>query len=321
MNPINRKPAPKTENIFYGVDANNRQAVEEEYKRLKKQHRNVTILVIVVLIILGAIFFDFARVNMLGGKPIVAISKKVDNGTLFTGLGYKVLYCDDGNKYIGAELYKTCNEPDMKTFDHVVYEKIMEYGEKEKIIDKGTLTNFVINTIEFDENNPEGGSDYILDVSYTCSDSRNKCFRTPKEYNSTDNIKMYVRINKYNEVYSLLAFKDSGKYYDTIRNDYIEKVKAYFKDNELLVEDNLRSFSLSIIDTNGKYKFRGISYADSYLIKIVYNCNDNTNTCVKEFDNKDNEGDYANLSFFASMFLDENNNVMLVGPREYLDID
>lgn len=321
MNPINRKPAPKTENIFYGVDVNDKQAVEKEYARLKKQHRKMTVIVIIILAILGGIIFDFVRVNTLGGKPIVAISEKVENGTLFSGIGYKVLYCNDGSRYIGSVLYKTCSEPEMSTYTHVVYEKIMEYGDKKKIIDKKKLSNFVINNLEFDESNSEGGSDYLLDVTYTCSNGDNRCFKTPKEYIGTDNLKMYVRINKFNEVYDIVAFKNSGIYYDTLKADFQEKVKDYLIQNELIEEESLKDFRVSLTDTNGTYRYKGITYPDTYLIKIDYSCVDYGDSCVKVFDKKDYEGDYSNLSYYASLFLDDQNNVMIVGPREYLDMD
>lgn len=89
----------------------------------------------------------------------------------------------------------------------------------------------------------------------------------------------------------------------------------------MLEEANVNKFKLGLFSNNGKYKFRGNTYADSYLIEINYLCNDNSNTCVKPFDKKDYEGDYANLQFFASMFLNEDNEVVLVGNREYLDIE
>ncbi len=321
MNPINRKPAQQTENIFYGVDVNNKQAVMKEYKRLKQRHRFFTILSIVVLAFLGWIILDFVRVNTMGGKPMVAISKKVENGTLFQGIGYKVLYCDDGERYIASELYKSCSSVDTLTYSQVVYEKLMEYAEKKKIIDMGNLESFKINSLEADEDNDEGGKDYLLDVSFACKDGKNKCFKTGKEYNDPFNIKFYVKINKFNEVYKVLPFKDSGRYYEQLVYDYSEKVKNYLKENNMLVEENLRYYTLALVENNGKYKFRGITYADTYLIKIDYLCKENNDSCIKAFDKKDYEGDYSNLTFYASMFLNSENEVTLVGPREYLDID
>ena len=75
MNIVNKKPQ-QTKNVFYGVDVNDKQAVEKEYKRLQSQHRKITILVIIVLAFLGVVGFDFYRVNFIGGKPIFAVHKK-----------------------------------------------------------------------------------------------------------------------------------------------------------------------------------------------------------------------------------------------------
>jgi len=321
MNVIERKQKDTSRNEFYGVDINDKAAVEKEYQRLQKRHRKITILVIIVLAILGIIGFDFFRVNSVGGKPIFALSKKVDRGTLFTGLGYKVLYCENGDRYIGSVLYKTCEEPDMYTFKTIVYDKLVTYTEKNQKLDKNNLTTLVINTIEKDEENEEGGSDYILDVSYKCNDGSSKCFQLAKEYNDTNNNHFYIRINKYNEIYDIVTFKDKGMYYDRLVADYTTKVKQYMIQEGKLNENNLRNFYVSLVSNNGKYKFRDHVYADSYLIKINYICSDNTNTCVTPFDKKDIDGDYANLSFLSSMFLDSSNTVALIGPKEYLEIE
>ena len=56
------------------------------------------------------------------------------------------------------------------------------------------------------------------------------------------------------------------------------------------------------------------------MVEINYMCLDNGNECVHAVDKKDYEGDYSNLIFFASMFVDENGDVKLIGPREYLDL-
>ena len=50
MQPINKKPVETPENNFYGVDVNNRMAVEQEFTKLQGQHRMVTIVVIVLLL-------------------------------------------------------------------------------------------------------------------------------------------------------------------------------------------------------------------------------------------------------------------------------
>lgn len=319
MNIVNKKPQ-QTKNVFYGVDVTDKQAVEKEYKRLQRQHRRITILVIIVLAILGFIGLDFYRVNYVGGKPIFAISEKVEKGTLFKGLGYNVLYCENGERYIGSVLYKTCEDID-SSFTHIVYEKLIDYGIKSKIIDMNNLNKLEIINLEKDSDNEKDGSDYLLDITYDCKDGSSKCFKTGKEFNDLQNVKIYVSINRYNEIYQVLTFKNSGVYYDYLVELYTDKVKEYLKENQLLDEEDLAYFRLSFASNNGKYKFRGTTYADSYLIAINYSCNSDSDQCIKPFDKKDIDGDYANLVFYASLMLDSDGEVSLIGPREYLELD
>ena len=133
MKIVDKKVDEIPENKFYGVDVNNKQAVEQEFLRLKKQHKTVTIVVIVALLILGIIFFDFCRVNFMDAKPIFAVEEKVERGTLFSGLGYKVLYCNNGDRYVGSVLYKTCVEQDEVEFTNLIYEKLVNYLKDEKL--------------------------------------------------------------------------------------------------------------------------------------------------------------------------------------------
>lgn len=320
MRIIDKKPSETPDNIFYGVNVNNKEDVEKEFKRLKKKHKNVTIMVIVVLCILAIISFDFLRVNYGNGKPIFAIEEKVERGTLFTGLGYKVLYCNNGNKYIGSVLYQTCSLSDEITLTNMVYEKFVNYAVSQKIIDNNKLKDINITELLIDESNSEGGTDYLITLDYTCKNNNDKCFKTKKEYDTNKNIKLYVCINKYNEVYDIKYFKMSGEYYKQLNMEYTDKVKNYLIENNKIKEENLRYFKVELTENHGRYKFRGTVYADSYLIGIDYLCKDNSSTCVEAFDKKDLEEDYANLSFYASMFVDLENEVSLVGPREYLDL-
>ena len=320
MKIIDKKPMETPENVFYGIDVNNKVAVEKEFYRLKKQHRNVTIVVIVALLILGIFVFDFFRVNYFDAKPILAIEKKVKKGTLFTGLGYNVLYCKNGERYVGSVLYKTCEEPDMIEFSNLIYEKVVDYAVDKKILDKSNLKEFNFVTLTFDENNDKGGSDYLVNITYQCKNDSVTCFKTKKEFFSTENVNLYIRINKYNEVYDIIPFKTTGAYYKSLVESFTESAKLYLIENEKLDEVNLRSFKIKLTENYGKMKFRGTVYADSYLIEINYMCVDNGNECVKAVDKKDYEGDYSNLVFYASMFIDEEGNVSLIGPREYFDL-
>lgn len=320
MRIVDKKPMDTPENIFYGVDVNNKASVEQEFLRLKKRHRKITIAVVIILLILGILVFDFCRVNFFDAKPVFAIEKSVEEGTLFSGIGYKVLYCKNGERYVGSVLYKTCTEETEIDFTNYVYEKLVDYARENKLLDESKLTDFNVISYIVDGDNDEGGSDYLVNLSYTCKNDSVTCFKTDKEYYDANNVSLYVKINKYNEVYGIEYFKDTGVYYEYLVQQYTEKLKEYLINNEKLEEDNLRSFSIKLVDNNGKYKFRGITYADSYLIQVDYLCLDDGNTCVNAIDKKDNEGDFANLTFLASMFVDSEGNIALVGPREYLEL-
>lgn len=320
MKIIDKKPMETPENIFYGVDVNNKASVEKEFLRLKKRHRRITIAVVIILLILSVFVLDFCRVNFFEAKPVFAIEKSVEEGTLFSGIGYKVLYCKNGERYVGSVLYKTCTEETEIDFTNYVYEKLVDYARENKLLDESKLTDFNVVSYIVDGDNDEGGSDYLVNLSYSCKNDSVTCFKTDKEYYDTNNVNLYIKINKYNEVYGIEYFKDTGVYYEYLVQQYTEKLKEYLINNEKLEEDNLRSFSIKLIDNNGKYKFRGITYADSYLIQVDYLCLDDGNTCVNAIDKKDNEGDFANLTFLASMFLDSEGNIALVGPREYLEL-
>lgn len=320
MKIIDKKPAEISENVFYGVNIQDKQAVEREFLRLRKKHRNITIITVILLAIIGVFIVDFCRVNFFDAKPILAIPKKVENGTLFTGLGYEVLYCTNGDKYIGSVQFQTCGNTTSVDTTNFVYEQLMNYAREEKLLDEKKLDYLTINSVTLDGTNKQKGADYFVNLSYQCKNDSVTCFKTPMEYYDINNVNLYVRFNRYNEVYDIIHFKKSGIYYDSLVTEYTEKIKTYFIENEMYVEDNIREFKVNIIDNSGKFKFRNAVYADSYLIQINYLCLDNTNTCVKAIDNKDNEGDYANLSFYASMFVDSERNILLIGPREYLDL-
>ena len=320
MNIIDKKPRETPANYFYGVNVNDKEAVKEEYEKLRKRHKVITIVVIIAIAVFGVILFDFCRVNFMGSKPLFAVSKKVERGTLFQGIGYKVLYCSNGERYLGSVLYKACDEIDERTFTNVVYEKFVNYSIDNKTLDKDSLKELTINNLDYDEDNEEGGSDYLLDITFTCEDDGNKCLKTEKEYYDPNNIKLIIRINRYNEIYSVVPFKTSGANYDNLKKLYTDKAKEYMINNDLMDEDNTHSFSINLIENHGKYKFRGTTYADSYLAEINYNCNDHSNTCIKAIDDEDLEGDFSNLSFYMSVFIDEDDNVLLMGPKEYFEL-
>lgn len=320
MKYVDRKPSKASANYFYGVDVNDKVAVQNEFERLKKQHRIVTIVVIIALAILSIVFFDFLRVNYIGGKPIFAIENKVEHGTMFSGLGYKVLYCDNGERYTESVLYKSCGEIDQNKFSNVLYERLVEYSVDNKMIDKNNLEFLRVNNFLFDEYNDEGGSDYHVNVSFSCNDGTSNCFKTKKEFYDIKDADIYVRFNKFNEVYDIIYFKNSGEQYKKLSEIYEEKIKEYMINNNMINIENLRSYSIKLIENSGRYVFRDNVYPDSYLVEINYLCNDNGNSCVEPFDRQDQEGDFSNLSFYASVFVDMDDNVILVGPKEYLKL-
>ena len=319
MQPINKKPMETPENNFYGVDVNNKQAVEAEFDKLKKRHKVVTIVVIVSLLVLGFFIYDYIRVTELGGKPIFVIEEKVEEGTKFKGLGYEVLYCNNGERYVGPTVFKKCTDEGTTTIDNFVYKKFVDYVVETKMLDKNNLDTLEFNLVEYDGSNEKEGGDYHINLKYTCKNDK-KCLKLTKEYDNQDNINLYLRLNKYNEVYEIAYFKNSGKYYDSLVELYTTNLKTYLIENGKMDEANVRSFELELDDNYGMYKFRGTTYSDSYMVKITYMCLDNGNTCVHALDDNDLDGDYTNLMFYGSMFLDSEGKVLLFGPKEYFDL-
>lgn len=297
------------ENYFYGVDTNNRAAVEAEYLKLKKRHKIFTIVAVVVILILGLIFFDFYRVNNDGKKPMFAIKQRIDNGDKYVGIGYTAIYCDNGDTYIGA-LNKSCNPVDdgTLTFDQMFYNAFMVYAKDKDYIDESNFVKMDFVSVTFDETNKDGFSDYLVDITYVCSDTTANCFHIFKEVGNQNHIQLYVSLNNYNQVYDIKAFKNSGVYYDTLKANYKEKLINYMSVNGLLNKDNLRSFDIEIIDTYGKFNYNDVEYSDSYEVSVTYLCNDNSNTCVTPFEGEE----YSNFSFELAMLLDLEDNVSLV---------
>lgn len=319
MQPIDRKPAETPANNFYGVNVNDKDAVEKEFDRLRKRHIGTTILVIVMLFVFAFFIYDYIRVVELGGKPIFAIEEKVEQGTKLKGIGYEVLYCSNGERHVGPMVYKKCDSENFTTISNLVYKRFVDYAVKEKMLIKDNLDKLEFNLVEYDGKNEQGGADYHVNLKYSCKNDSN-CLKLVKEYESKDDVDLYVRFDKYNEVTDIVYFKEKGKYYDSLVELYTQKLRTYLIQNEKADEENVRSFKLVLVENHGKYKFRDVSYADSYLVKVTYLCNDNGNTCVHAFDDNDLEGDYVNLNFFGAMFLDKEDNVLLFGPKEYFDL-
>ena len=265
MLPIDRKPTETPENNFYGVDVNNREAVEKEFERLKKQHRTVTIVVIIALLVLGFLIFDFIRVTEFDGKPFLAFEQEIEEGTKFVGIGYEVLYCKNGDRYAGATVYKKCAKEDLTTIGNLVYKRFVEYAIDEKILDKGKLDYLEFNLVEFDENNDVGGSDYHVNLKYSCKKDK-KCLKLKKEYYSSDNVNIYVSLDKYNEVDKILYFKSSGVYYERLVYLYTTKLKDFLILNETLQAANRGEKIAVFFVNNTVYGMTGGQMAPTTLI-------------------------------------------------------
>ena len=298
-------------NYTYGVDTNDKEAMKKEYKRLKRKHMLVSFLAILGIGILMFFGYDFVMVNMMNKKPLVATKERVDGGYFYQGVGYKILYCDNGDVYKAVIDKEKCSKVNGSTFDEVFYNSFMDYVKKEKIVDSLNLLKIDIINKEYDSDNNYGGSDYIVDMKYNCVDGSDSCFKVLKETNDQKTLKLYVSLNDVNKVADVFTFKNSGKYYDTLVSDYTEKIKQYKIDNGMINEEQLRMFSVKLVDNYGRYKYNGVMYADTYLVGIDYLCLDDGNACVVG-ENYQQE----NLYFEEVMLLDDENNVSLMkNPR------
>lgn len=302
MNPNNMPP-----NYMYGVDINNKQAVEKQYKKLKRKHILVTILTILIMGILVFLIYDFSRVNFMDKKPLLGIKENIEGGYIYKGLGYKVMYCDNGNIYKSYLENKSCNEEEVdNSFKGIVLRQFKTYLINNKYLDVNNLKSLEIDNLIYDEDNDNDGGDYLIDVKLECNDGGHSCMKVFKETSNQNNVKLFIRLNRNNEVYEVKAFKNTGKQYDILKEDYTAKIKKYMIENNMLVEDNLRYFNVELLNNYGRYRFDNVMYEDAYTISIDYLCNDNSNTCVSRFDNS---LEYSNLSFEAAMFINELNEV------------
>jgi hypothetical protein len=110
--------------------------------------------------------------------------------------------------------------------------------------------------------------------------------------------------------------KFNGLYYEELVIKYKEKIIDYMTKNNLITPDNLKSFDVKLLDNYGLYTFREKTYSDAYHVQVTYLCLDNSNTCVVPF----KEEEFDNLKFEMSMFLDDNDDVALLGPKQYFNL-
>ena len=304
-------------NLYNGVDLNDKKAVRREFNKRRATHTFFTLIFLAILAGLGVVAFDYYRVYELDGKPMFATKKAVEGGTLYKGIGYEVLYCDNSERYIGAVLYQDCSGDNKdNSFKDVLYKSLVNFAEEKGILDKSNFESLTINSYEFDEKNEKEGSDYLIDVSIVCKNGKT-CFETTKSFVDPYNFKLILRIDKYTSVYDIVYFKTSGAYYESLVAKYKDGIKQYLIDNGFIQVDKLRSFEVRLLSNPGKTSFKGVDYTDSFMASISYLCTDGGSTCVNAFDKKDNEGDYSNMYYQASVFIN-GDDVALVGSREYL---
>lgn len=294
-------------NYIYGVDTNNRQAVEKAYKKLKRRHILITILSIILLGGLIFLIYDFSLVNFMNKKPYLGIKEKIDGGYIYKGIGYNAMFCDNGKVYKTYLENKTCSDEEVdKSFKGIVLREFKEYLIKNKYLDTGNLKSLEIVSLTYDEDNNNEGGDYLAEVKLECNDGSARCMKVFKETSNQNEVQLFIRLDRNNEVYEVTAFKTTGNQYKLLKDDYEEKIKKYMIDNNLIDEENLRLFTVQLLNNYGRYRFDDVMYEDSYTISIEYLCHDNSNTCVSRFDNS---LEFSNLSFEASMFINESNEV------------
>ena len=298
--------------IIEGVDLNDREAVMNKYKELKRKKTVLSLVTFIGVLLIVVVGFDFWNVNFNDGTPILALKTNVKNGIHYQGLGYEVLICSD-EKYLN-ESDKKCYETEetkkeeIKTYKEVLHASLLDYFKKKNYINSN-FDNFVINSYTKDgEDEEKGYIEYFMDITYTCNDGGSGCFKTLMERINQNNLLIYVSIDKANIVKNIYTFNDEGARYNELVTNYTEKLKNYLIVNNMLISDNLRSFKLELLDNKGKYNYNGVTYGDAYKIKVSYMCLDNTDTCVTRFEDENN----ANLAFEAIMFITESDEVGLV---------
>jgi hypothetical protein len=255
------KPKVHDETNYYnGVDLNDKKAVRKEFNKRRATHTFFTLIFIAIFAALGVVAFDYFRVYEMNGKPVFAVKKAVDGGSLYKGIGYEVLYCENGERYLGAVLYQSCIETEEEvSFKNVLYKSLVDYATEKEILDKDNLDSLTINSYTFDEKNEQEGSDYLLDLTVVCKNNKN-CFKATKSLKDPNNFKVIMRIDKYTSVYDLVYFKTSGYYYEELVAKYQDKIKQYMIDNGLIETDKLRQFEVRLQKNPGKITYRGVDY-------------------------------------------------------------
>ena len=315
MRIVDKKPYETPPNIFYGVDVTDKKAVKKKYHKLQFQHFIITMMVIAVLSILGVFIFDMIRVNFMDKHPMFYKVENIDGGTLYKGLGYSKLYCDNGEVYNYMNNTNKCLSGN-RSFSQVFYSSFKMYAFNNEIITDSNLKMLKLSNITYDGTNSYKGSDYVVDVTYSCLDETSKCFKELKKQIDPYSYRLFVSLNSNNHVEEINYFKNYGYYYDALVSEYNEKVKNYMSDNGLLDLNNLYTFEINILADKGKVKYKQVEYYNSYLIKINYSCVDLSDTCISK---KEYTTDKL-TNFDVLILVDENRNVLSIANKAILDL-
>ena len=298
-------------NYFYGVNVNDKRLVQKEYNKLKSQHQRFNTIVIIVIALLLIPLGDFILVNFLNFKPILAFKETVDNGVLYHGIGYNVYVCNDGQRYNGSYNNRCTNEF-ANDYISTIHDSLVEYFKDKKITNKN-FEDIEIKNISFDENISKKENDYYVNISFKCDGSR-ICYKEIRPTEDPYNIDLYIRMNKYNKISSIINFKTSGIRYNQLVEEFKIKIINYYEGHNILDSQNLRNLNLYIQNNYGKLEYNNETYSNSYLVNVQYMCKQNNNDCIKYQD----EMDYNNLSFEVVVLTDNENNIRHIASKQIL---
>ena len=314
MNIVNKKPQETPPNIFYGVDVNDKKAVKKELHRRQFRRFIGNIVFLVVFAIVCVFAYDTIRVTFFEKHPMFYIKENVDGGVLYKGIGYSRLYCDDGHVYNYLNKQNKCVD-NSRSFSQVFYSAFKVYAINNKIIDDKNIKSMKISNMVVDGNSSYGGSNYLIDFTFTCLDDTSNCFKKLKKQDDEFNYKLYVCMDNNNVVQNITAFVPYGNFYNELVNDYSDKVKQYLIDTSHIDEELLDIFEIHLEANYGKVKYKGTYYKDSYLIKVNFTCSDSSYTCI---DFKEYSYD-KNLVFEAGMLVDDEDNILIVNKAVFGD--
>lgn len=308
LNNMNKKA--DTENIMFGVNVHDKEAVKLKMKQIRRRKFFLTLLSGIIIGILGVIIYDFYNVVFKEGIPVIAVQENIENGIKYKGISYELIECNDGKRYLN-EMNKTCvveEKEEVVTFDTIFYNALVTYLKSAGIVNDN-FKDLKINEYVLDEElNDYEGSDYYVDLTYECNDGSVNCFKVLKERTKQNNVKLYVSLDKLNIVKEVTTFKTTGKKYTELKEAYANSVKEYMISKNMYDDNNVRYFNLELLNNRGRYMYDGVMYEDAYEVKLSYMCKDNGNTCITKID----DGNNTNLSFSVIMLLNSEDKVGLL---------